>query len=182
MRVITGTARGTRLLSPEGQDTRPTSDRVKEAMFSIIQFELEGARVLDLYAGSGQLGIEALSRGARSCVFIDRARDCTALIKSNLEKTGLARQARIAAMDAAEYLKHATDVFDIILLDPPYAQEETERILALCAGRMSAAGVLICETAKHTPLPETAGELTEKRKYRYGIAALHVYRRPVQKD
>lgn len=182
MRVITGKARGAKLLSPEGRDTRPTTDRVKEAMFSIIQFELEGARVLDLFSGSGQLGIEALSRGAASCVFIDQSRTSVELIKTNLAKTGLAQQARVAAMDASAFLKSTQDVFDIILLDPPYAMEGLEEILALCAKRISPVGVLICESAKNTRLPDAVGELTAKREYRYGTTSLNVYRRPAEED
>ncbi|MEG1849742.1 MAG: RsmD family RNA methyltransferase, partial [Oscillospiraceae bacterium] len=98
MRVITGTAKGRKLLAPEGLDTRPTSDMAKEAIFSILQFELEGALVLDLFAGSGQLGIEALSRGARGAIFIDSSREAQATILSNLDKTGLRAAARVSQM------------------------------------------------------------------------------------
>ena len=182
MRVITGKARGAKLISPQGQDTRPTTDRVKEAMFSIIQFELEGARVLDLYAGSGQLGIEALSRGAKSCVFIDSSRTNVELIKSNLSKTGLAQQARVAVMDVVSFLKNTHDVFDIILLDPPYAMEGLAEVLDLCAAHISDVGVVLCETGKRIDLPDSAGKLTVKREYRYGTTRLQVYRVPVLED
>ncbi len=182
MRVITGKARGAKLISPEGQETRPTTDRVKEAMFSIIQFELEGARVLDLYAGSGQLGIEALSRGAQSCVFIDSSRANVELIKTNLSKTGLSQQARVAAMDATSFLKNTHDVFDIILLDPPYSMEGIADVLDLCAFHISDVGVLLCETGKRVDLPDSAGKLTIKKEYRYGITRLQVYRVPVAEE
>ncbi len=180
MRVITGKAKGMKLLSPEGRDTRPTSDKVKEALFSIIHFELEGARVLDLYAGSGQLGIEALSRGAASCVFIDQSRTSTELIKTNLMRTAFLQQARVAAMDAVSFLKNTHDVFDILLLDPPYAMEGLAEVLELCAVHVSPSGVLICETAKRIGVPETIGELTVKKDYRHGASMLSVYRRPAE--
>ena len=93
MRVITGTCRGRRLLEPVGRDVRPTADQVKEAMFNIIQFDVEGRKVLDLFAGTGQLGIEALSRGAADCLFVDSARDSVRLVQENLRRCGLARSA-----------------------------------------------------------------------------------------
>jgi 16S rRNA G966 N2-methylase RsmD len=127
MRVITGTARGRRLIAPQGTDTRPTSDRVKEAIFSIIQFEIEQADVLDLFAGSGQLGIEALSRGARTAVFVDSAREAQEAIRANLAATGLAERARIVAGDAAAYLTGTQEKFDILLLDPPYRRGSCRR-------------------------------------------------------
>lgn len=182
MRVITGKARGMKLAAPEGMDTRPTSDRVKEAMFSIIQFELEQAMVLDLYAGTGQLGIEALSRGAAFCVFIDQSRTSNEVIKANLSKTGFIKQSRVAAMEAVSYLQNTKDMFDIILLDPPYTVEGLENVLTLAAGHLKDTGVLICETAKRVETPETIGAFTQKRVYRYGIAALTVYRRPREED
>ncbi|MFA9380380.1 MAG: 16S rRNA (guanine(966)-N(2))-methyltransferase RsmD [Acetanaerobacterium sp.] len=178
MRVITGKARGMRLLAPEGSDTRPTSDRVKEAMFSIIQFEIDGARVLDLYSGTGQLGIEALSRGAGFCVFIEQSRASVELIKTNLGKTGLAQQARVAVMDSLSFLKSTQERFDIILLDPPYATVALDAVLKLAAERLNETGVLICETARKTATPEAVGAFTVKSEHRYGIASLSVYRRP----
>ncbi|SDM72289.1 16S rRNA (guanine(966)-N(2))-methyltransferase RsmD [Acetanaerobacterium elongatum] len=182
MRVITGKARGMKLAAPEGQDTRPTSDKVKEAMFSIIQFEVEQASVLDLYAGTGQLGIEALSRGAAFCVFIDQSRISNDVIKANLAKTGLNKQSRVAAMDAVSYLQNCKEQFDIILMDPPYAMEGLEQVLSLASARLKSTGVLVCETAKKVQTPETLGEFTQKRVYQYGIAALSVYRRPRENE
>ena len=121
MRVIAGEARGRRLEALPGTEiTRPTMDQVKEAMFSIVQFDLPGARVLDLYAGSGQLGIEALSRGAAECVFIDRRADAVKLIQENLALCRLADRARVRQGDALPYLRSG-EKFDIVFLDPPYA-------------------------------------------------------------
>lgn len=177
MRVITGAARGRRLFSPVGRDVRPTTEVTKEAMFSILQFELQGARVLDLFAGSGQLGIEALSRGAKSCVFVDNARASQELVRKNLEHTGLAQGARVAGTDAKSFLAGCREEFDIALLDPPYSQGLIEEVLPLLAEKMSAAGVILCETDKREELPEMAGSLPLYRTYRYGKSKLTVYRR-----
>ena len=120
MRVITGSARGRILKELQGMETRPTTGKVKESIFSIIQFDIEGRRVLDLFAGTGQLGIEALSRGARQCVFIDQRADAVKLIRENVEVCGLTDRAVIRSGDAMAYLKSG-EKFDIIFLDPPYA-------------------------------------------------------------
>ena len=119
MRVITGTARGIQLKTPEGMVTRPTTDRVKEAMFSIVQFDLPGAAVLDLFGGTGQLGIEALSRGAASAVFVDLRDDACKLIKENVKRAGFEKEASVIRSDYLAYLKCCDRKFDIILLDPP---------------------------------------------------------------
>ena len=121
MRVISGTARGRRLKELEGMETRPTTDRVKEGMFNVLQFDIEGRRVLDLFAGTGQLGIECLSRGAKEAVFVDRRTDAVRLIRENLKVTDLADRAKVVSGDSVAYLKSLQEQFDIILLDPPYA-------------------------------------------------------------
>ena len=122
MRVITGSAKGVRLKTPQGLETRPTADRVKEALFSVIQFELPGSRVLDLFAGTGQLGIEALSRGAGSAVFVDNRKDAAALIKENLKKTKLEDKAKVVLADFDAFLLQNREQFDFIFLDPPYGK------------------------------------------------------------
>lgn len=122
MRVITGTARGVQLKTPDGLDTRPTADRVKEAMFSSIQFDIPGARVLDLFGGTGQLGIEALSRGASCAVFVDGGEAACRLIKENLKRTRLEALGRVFRSDYLQYLDRCSEKFDIIFLDPPYAE------------------------------------------------------------
>ena len=127
--MITGTARGRKLNTLEGLDVRPTTDQVKEAMFSIIQFEVEGAAVLDLFAGSGQLGIEALSRGARLAVFVEQSRKAQEVVRQNLLATKLAEHSRVTAMDAIAYLQGCRDHFDIALLDPPYRSGLLEKAL-----------------------------------------------------
>ena len=118
MRVITGTARGRRLKELEGLETRPTTDRVKEGVFNIIQFDIEGRRVLDLFAGTGQLGIEALSRGAASAVFVDQRRDAASIIRENLKLTGLSDRARVVNGEAMAFLSSQRERFDLIFLDP----------------------------------------------------------------
>ena len=127
MRVITGSARGRRLKELEGMETRPTTDRVKEGMFSALQFDIEGRKVLDLFAGTGQLGIECLSRGAKSAVFVDRRKDAVALIRENLKATELSHKAKVVSGDSMEYLKGVREKFDIIFLDPPYEAGVLER-------------------------------------------------------
>ena len=114
MRVITGKARGVQLKTPDGMQTRPTSDRVKEALFSIINFDIPGAKVLDLFGGTGQLGVEALSRGAVSAVFVDAREDACKLIRENLKRTRLEQDAKVVRSDYLDYLEHCKDKFDII--------------------------------------------------------------------
>ena len=119
MRVIAGAARGILLKTPEGLRTRPTAERVKEGLFSAIQFEIPGARVLDLFAGTGQLGIEALSRGAKSSVFVDAGSEACRLVRENLQRTGLTSQAQVVQADYLQFLARCQGPFDIIFLDPP---------------------------------------------------------------
>ncbi len=176
MRVITGTARGRKLMAPQGLDTRPTSDMAKEALFSIIQFEVEGSAVLDLFAGSGQLGIEALSRGARSAVFVDSSREANQAITENLENTKLKDRARITMMDAAAFLKTVREPFDIALLDPPYNKGLIAAVLPLLVPCMNPGGIILCETQRDEMLPEAVGIFATRKEYRYGKAKLTTYR------
>ena len=137
MSVVAGEARGRRLEALPGTDvTRPTLSQVKEAMFSIIQFEVEGAAVLDLFAGSGQLGIEALRRGARLAVFVEQSRKAQEVVRQNLLATTLAEHSRVTAMDAIAYLQGCRDHFDIALLDPPYRSGLLEKALPLLCERV----------------------------------------------
>lgn len=182
MRVITGTAKGRKLLSPEGLETRPTSEMVKEAVFSIIQFELEGANVLDLFAGSGQMGIEALSRGAKYCVFVDNAKASQAAIRDNLAHAGLAGNARLVGTDAVSFLQGGSGSFHIAFLDPPYRKGLMERTLPLVAAVMDPVGAILCETDRKEELPETAGAFVRHREYRYGKTKVTLYRRPADAD
>ncbi len=176
MRVITGSARGRRLITLEGNDVRPTTDKVKEALFSIVQFELEGRRVLDLFAGSGQLGIEALSRGADSCVFVDSSKKAIEVVKQNLAATGLARRASVIHGDALRYLQTCRDRFDVVFLDPPYSTGTLQKALTLLPPLVRRSGVIVCEAPRGEALPETAGEFSLWRTYHYSKVSLTVYR------
>ncbi len=153
MRIITGSARGIHLDTLEGETTRPTSERLKEALFSMIQFDIEGRRVLDLFGGSGQLGLEALSRGADSATFIDSSRDAADIIMTNAKKCKLFDKCRISCMDALAYLRSVSGSFDIIFIDPPYASGLVPEVLKLIAegGVLAEGGVIVCETG----VPET---------------------------
>lgn len=177
MRVITGTARGMNLLTLPGEDVRPTTDRVKEAMFSIIQFEVEGSQVLDLFAGSGQLGIEALSRGAGYVTFVDSARESINCIKTNLQKTNLKTNSCVVQTDAFSFLKTSAGMFDIAFLDPPYSQGLLQKALPLVASRMNPNGVIMCEHPYGEEMPDKAGDFDLYREYKYGKLALTVYRK-----
>lgn len=178
MRVITGTAKGKRLVAPEGRDvTRPTGDRVKEGIFSAIQFIIEGADVLDLFAGSGQLGIEALSRGAKSAVFVDSSKDAQSCITENLKNCGFFDKAKLKTTDALLYLSGAFERFDIAFLDPPYAARQLPLALPAVARVMRPGGVVFCETAKGIDLPEKADGLVKVKEYRYGRTMVYSYRK-----
>ena len=177
MRVITGSARGRTLITLEGGDVvRPTTDRVKEAMFSILQFELEGRRVLDLFAGSGQLGIEALSRGAEKCTFIDSDMKAVEVIQKNLEHTRLKEKSIVLKADSLSYIRTTSDVYDIVIIDPPYGTGQLQKALAMLDGRVAAGGVVVCEMPYGEELPEEAGGLALFKRYKYGKTELAVYR------
>ncbi len=179
MRVITGSARGRRLRELEGLETRPTTDRVKESMFNILQFDIEGSRVLDLFAGTGQLGIEALSRGAAAAVFVEQRRDAAALVRDNLRLTGLADRARVVNGEALAYLASAGERFDIIFLDPPYAAGLWKPVLEAVSrfDILSDHGIIICESPQDEALPEAVGSCRVHRTYRYGRIRLTTYHR-----
>lgn len=176
MRVITGELRGKKLVTLEGESVRPTSDKAKEAIFSIIQFDLPGAEVLDLFAGSGQLGIEALSRGAKHCVFVDKSKESIGVVKQNVESCKLSAQTRILNYDAIDYLKMAPKSFDIAFLDPPYENGLIESALPLLESKIKPMGIVVCEHEAGLVLPETIGRLTLRKRYSYGkIIAVTVY-------
>jgi len=177
MRVITGIARGKRLVTPDGSDVRPTSDKVKEALFSALQFDIEGRRILDLFAGSGQLGIEALSRGAKSCVFVDNSRASINLVKKNLEITGLSSNAKVIQSDFASFAAMSRDTFDIVFLDPPYAAGMLVDALKAVLPLMSDYGMIICEYPPEVNLPEEVGGFNIHRTYRYGKINAAIYRK-----
>ena len=179
MRVITGSARGCRLKELEGMETRPTTDRVKEGLFNIIQFDIEGRKVLDLFAGTGQLGIECLSRGAASAVFVDRRTDAVKLIREHLKATRLSDKARVVSGDSMEFLKSLRESFDLIFLDPPYEAGLLEPAIAHIAkfDILSPHGIIVAEHPVGMALPALAAPYRLHRTYRYGKIALSLYRR-----
>lgn len=180
MRVITGIARGRKLETLPGLAVRPTTERVKEAVFSAIQFEIESAFVLDLFAGSGQLGIEALSRGARTCVFVDAARESTEVVKRNLTHCGLMSSARVVMMDALAYLRSCRDTIDIALLDPPYQKGILDEALPMLVPHMNEGGVILCETDEREELPEQVGDFKVVRTYHHSTTKITMYRKAVE--
>jgi len=179
MRVITGKARGVVLKTPEGLHTRPTADRVKEALFSIIQFDLPCARVLDLFGGTGQLGIEALSRGAKSAVFVDSQENAYRLIKENLKRTKLESDARVIRSDYMSYLTSCNETFDIIFLDPPYAEVFLENSLKMITeiDILQSGGIIVTERPLGKELPFVFSGYTRSRDYKYGKTLLTIYRK-----
>lgn len=175
MRVITGKAGGRRLEVLAGNDVRPTTDMVKEAAFSIIQFDIEGRCFLDLFAGSGQMGIEALSRGAKRAVFVDCYKKSLEVIKKNLEAAELTENAEVISSDSISFLKRCDDKFDIAYLDPPYRTGLLQKALELLPSFMNRGGKIICEHPRDEELPESIGEFAVKKHYKYGKIMLSVY-------
>lgn len=179
MRVISGTARGRRLKELPGMDTRPTTDKVKESLFNIIQFDIEGRKVLDLFGGTGQLGIEALSRGASRCTFVDMNRQAAAVIRENVAMVGFADRATVQQGDAMAFLSGCREKFDLIFLDPPYQTQLLENCIQAVAkfDILSEHGIMVCESALEKPLPELESPYEKGREYRYGKIKLTVYHR-----
>lgn len=178
MRIIAGTSRGTKLETPDGEETRPTLERVKENFFNAIHFEIEGAKVLDLFAGSGQLGLEALSRGARECAFIDSRAECTEIIRKNAQKAKLYDKCNILRAEYSEYLssvrkRREFEKFDMVFLDPPY--DDNARVIKEVVKRlikhefMNDNGMIICESESAVELDEdSAKHIIKTRNYKYG--------------
>lgn len=173
MRVITGAARGCKLLEPIGMDIRPTSGKLKETVFNIIQFDIEGRRVLDLFAGTGQLGIEALSRGAASTVFVDKSRDAVKLIRENLKRCKMT--AEVIEGDSLAFISRGAK-FDLIFLDPPYDTALLDKALGeiIRFDILSDGGIIICETMRDNAAPELPAPYYLGRVYNYGKKKLIV--------
>lgn len=182
MRVITGTAKGRRLRTLPGLDVRPTIEGVKEAIFSIVQFEVEGAVVLDLFSGSGQLGIEALSRGAKKVVFVDNAAESVKIIKENLKHTKLEANAVVCNMANNAFLRSTKEKFDIAILDPPYNHRLIHKSMPQLVEKMSESGIIICEHEKETSLPERFGDFAISKIYRHGRVTLTAYRKSEENE
>ena len=177
MRVISGTARGRRLKELPGLDTRPTTDKVKESVFNIIQFDIEGRKVLDLFGGTGQLGIEALSRGAEHVTFVDYAPAAAKIIRENLAVTGFSDQAKVVQSDWQAFLSGCREKFHLIFLDPPYRKTMLENALETIAAIdiLSEHGIIVCESPLDKELPDLAGPYEKGRDYRYGQIKVTLY-------
>lgn len=175
MRIIAGAARGRQIAAPPGRDTRPTLARVKESLFGILQWEVPGARVLDLFAGSGNLGLEALSRGAEYAAFNDKDRACAALIRKNVESLGMEKHAKVYCMDYQTLLGQLRgQQFDLVFLDPPYAsplaQDAAETVVSL--GLLAPKGKIVVEHEKENPPHDVPGRIRIVDTRRYGIVHL----------
>ena len=179
MRIISGSARGRKLKEPQGMDTRPTTDKVKESLFNIIQFELEGRRVLDLFAGTGQLGLEALSRGAEHCAFVDQRREAAALVRENVKLCRFEDRARVVQGEALSFLSACREKFDVVFLDPPYRTD----LLKQCVEKIARFdilrehGIIVCESGAEWTVPPLEPPYEAGREYRYGQIKLSLCRR-----
>lgn len=179
MRVISGSARGRRLKELQGMETRPTTDKVKESLFNIIQFEIPGRKVLDLFGGTGQLGLEALSRGAEHCTFVEQRRDAAALIRDNLKTCQLGDKAHVVQGEALDFLSCCREKFDVIFLDPPYQSDLMQRSLELIQrfDILREHGIIVGETAAEQQFPALNAPYEVGKEYRYGKIKLVVCHR-----
>ncbi len=178
MRVITGVIRGKRLKTVPGNDlVRPTTEKVKEAVFSSIQFDIEGRRILDLFAGCGQLGIEALSRGAKSCVFVDSSKISLGVVKENLKDTPFEECVKLINRDWSSYILNTTETFDIAFLDPPYNAGILEKALNAVADKMSDYGKVFCEHPNDISLPDSVCGMIKFKEYKFGRINVSAYKK-----
>lgn len=176
MRVVGGTARGRKLTGPEGMDVRPTTDKVKESVFNIIQFEVPGSDMLDLFAGSGQMGIEALSRGAENAVFVDSSRKSLNVVKSNIDTVGFNDRAKLVMSDSIAFLGRTDEKFDIVFLDPPYHCGLIDKAFEYLPRVLKDTSVVVCETKADEELPESFGDFEIKKTYKYSAIKITLYR------
>ena len=177
MRVIAGKAKGVVLKTPDGMLTRPTADRVKEAVFSILQFELPGTKVLDLFGGTGQLGIEAISRGAKSAVFVDAGDAPCKLIKENLRRAKMENEGRVVRSDYLQFLSQCRETFDIIFLDPPYAEVFLENAIKKISeiDILQSGGIIVAERPAEKALNVEIEGYSRTKDYKYGKTVLTLY-------
>ncbi|MEG0570270.1 MAG: 16S rRNA (guanine(966)-N(2))-methyltransferase RsmD [Oscillospiraceae bacterium] len=177
MRVITGVARGVRLKSVDGLDVRPTTEKVKEAVLSSVQFDIGGAKVLDLFCGSGQMGIEALSRGTDFAYFVDNSKKSYDVCKENLTKCGLFSNSKLLCMDYSSFLIGVNDTFDIAFMDPPYSHDFILPALTLLVEKMNESGIILCEHENTDKVPDTVGDFSIYRQYNYSRISVTAYRK-----
>ena len=179
MRVVAGKAKGTALKAPNGMATRPTADKVKEAMFSIVQFDLPGARVLDLFGGTGQLGIEAVSRGAKTAVIVDASGEACSVIRENIKRTKMEGEISLVRSDYLAFLKSCKQKFDLILLDPPYAEDFLEKSLKMITeiDILQSGGIIIAERPLGKELSLDFPGYTPSKDYKYGKILVTLFRK-----
>lgn len=175
MRVISGIAKGIVLDKLSGLDIRPTTDKVKQAIFNAIQFDIYDAKVLDLFSGTGQFGIEALSRGAKSCTFVDISSKSISIVKSNLFKTKLYDKAELVNSNAIEFIKSIDEIYDIVFLDPPYNKGYLEQILIKLHNNINFGGIIICEHPKSQYLNNIQFEFQYTKTYTHGDICFTIY-------
>ncbi len=175
MRVITGSARNKRLRTLPGNDVRPTTEKVKEAVFSAIHFELENSKVLDLFAGCGQMGIEALSRGADSAVFCDNSKASVDIINENLKTCELSHKAMVVRSDFSSFLAGTKDKFDICFLDPPYFAGHYESAMNMLSSVIKDGGKVLCEHPDSVKLSDSYGNLKKVKDYRFSKIIVSKY-------
>jgi 16S rRNA (guanine966-N2)-methyltransferase len=177
VRVIAGTLRGRRLATPDWAGLRPTSDKLRETIFNILAPRLTGARVLDGFAGTGALGIEAVSRGAAHVTFIENDRRAFQLISDNVRQCGIADRCAIIRADLRSWAPHGVHPFDIILLDPPYDDSDLQRAIVAAAGVAAGDALIVLEHSRRVVPPDSCGEFVSVRRLRSGDSALTLYKR-----
>ena len=177
MRIIAGTARSLPLKTIEGLETRPTTDKIKETLFNMLQNDVPGCYFLDLFAGSGQLGIEALSRGAEHCTFIDQDKGAIAIITANCRAAGVLSQARILQRESAAFAAANKGSYHVVLLDPPYRQGTLAKVLPDVARLTAPGGAVICESELEADLPDECGGLQKIKQHRYGTVLVTRYQK-----
>lgn len=178
MRIITGSARGRKLITPENYEIRPTSENVKEAIFSSINFDIEDSVFLDLFAGTGQMGLEALSRGAKAAVFVDNSPEAVKIVRKNVENTGFLEKAQVVSMPFSTFLKTNQRNFDIAFIDPPYGRKLVQKALSKISDHMSDRGIIICEH-EGDKLPDEFEGFKLYKNYKYGATYVSVFKREV---
>ena len=175
MRIITGKSRGVKLLTLEGTNTRPTSERAKEAVFSMLSFDIEGRDILDLYAGSGQMGLEALSRYAASATFVDNSKEAIDIINKNVIKTKLIDGAKVIKSDVNSFLVRARGQYDIVFIDPPYALRAVCPALRLLLDKnlLKPSSIIVCESEEENVFdgdPDLSDKFEVIKRAKYGVA------------
>ena len=177
MRIVSGIARGKKLCTPEGLDVRPTIDRVKEAVFSSLQFDIQGRVVLDLFAGSGQLGLEAISRGAEFCDFVDSSENSIKVINENIKNCSFESKSRVNYCDSIAFVKNTKLKFDIAFLDPPYNKGLINKVMPMLVSKMSDFGIIVCEHTEEVDLLENYGNFKKQKTKKYGKVYVTFYRK-----